>query len=122
MQKSYILFLGMFLLTTSIFAQVVIKQKVNINPKLEIQQTLALGDSLDIKNPIYLNYGGEVILYLENFRFGGYELWEETLGHLEGGFLPFYDSLNLGVYDQWRRFVFYIYNPSTGKKYYKKFL
>lgn len=120
MQKIYILILGLFLLTTDISAQVVIKQKVNINPKPQIQLQQSLGDSLFIKNPVYLNYGGEVVLYLENSYPSGFELWEESLGHLEGGTLPYYDSLNLGTYNQWHRFIFYLYDSSTGTKYYNE--
>lgn len=122
MQKSHILLLGLFLLTSNLFGQVVIKEKINLNPNPKISEQQYLGDTIDILNPIYLNYGGEVVMYLENLPYGSgsYELWEESLGRLEGGTAGYNDTLNLGVFDQWRKFVFYIYDPLTGQKYYNE--
>ncbi len=116
MQKGVLLFFIIVVLASCVFAQTVIKEKVNINP--ESATTLSTNDSLDIKRPIYLEHGGNVTLYFGNFLVYGYELWEESLGHLEGGSLPFVDSLNLGTFPQWHKFVFYVYQPSTGKRYY----
>ncbi|MHB1686685.1 MAG: hypothetical protein ACYCVH_04835 [Ignavibacteriaceae bacterium] len=111
------LYLAFYFIVVSvlIFPQEIIKEKVSINPGKISQQIL----NIDITNPIYLRYGGKVTLSLENLLIGGYEFWEQTLGHLAGGTLP-YDSLTLGTFPQWHKFTFYVYNPLTGQKYYNE--
>ena len=99
-------------------SQVTIKEKVGINAEKTILQSS--NNSIDIRQPIYLRYGGEVVLYLRNLLNGEYELWEESLGHLEGPSFTGEDTLILGTFPQWHKFVFYIYKPSTGEKFYNE--
>jgi hypothetical protein len=116
MYKYFYYLLGFLLIySLNVFGQVTIKEKVNINP--EKQLSIPTDIPLDSKAPIYLRYGGDVILYLENAVPGPYALWEDSLGNLEGGSLPLVDSLNLGNFPQWHRFIFYMLDTAGNKLY-----
>jgi hypothetical protein len=95
-------------------AQVVIKEKVEVNPQSTILKSGIGGDN---RNPIYLRYGGNVSVKQIRAVNSNYELWEESLGKVANVGLN--GLINeLGTYSQWHKFVFYIKNITSGQIYY----
>jgi hypothetical protein len=70
----------LILIPQATHAQVIIKEKVEINPQ---SKTLPEGTiSGDYRNPVYLRYGGYISLTLIH-RTNNFELWEEQLGKID---------------------------------------
>ena len=95
-------------------AQVIIKEKVEINPQGVISTSGIGGDA---RNPIYIRHGGSIKIRQTRAVDGSYELWEETLGKITGVGLNGLE-VDLGIYPQWQKFIFYIKHISSGQKYY----
>lgn len=93
---------------TTLNAQVVIKEKVEIIPQTITRPEGSI--SGDNRNPAYLRFGGEVYIDFVHRSNWHLELWEEQLGQITLG--------SLGVFPQWHKFIFYLYDENTGIKYY----
>lgn len=105
----------LLLLTSNLSAQVIIKEKVEINPNGII---LPEDGIIDSRNPFYLRHGGNITLFSQRGG-GGYEIWEETLGKItfgEGNNPP--NTCSIGTFPQWHKFYFYAKHYETGQIYY----
>jgi hypothetical protein len=100
--------LFVILLSSLVPAQVIIKEKVEINPQRISQPESGIGG--DVRNPVYIRYGGNISIGQDRAVSGGYELWEETLGKVANTGLNGLTT-ELGAFPQWHKFVFYLFNP-----------
>ncbi|HSW53853.1 MAG TPA: hypothetical protein VLH59_02080, partial [Ignavibacteriaceae bacterium] len=113
--KKYFIILLVLILPYISLSQIKIEERVEILPG-SINNILPDGSiSGDSRNPVYIAYGGSVrVRAINASSFGTYELWEETYGRIP----KVLTTVNLGVYPQWHKFVFYLLNPITQQKYY----
>ena len=94
-------------------AQVIIKERVSIYPNSTPPITLDGVISGDPHNPVYLRYGGNVIM---EFVFPSYQyntqLWEQTLGEVARNKSQG-DTVMLGSFPQWTKFQFWVINEEN---------